>query len=300
MQLDHAVDSFLSHLRVERALANNTVGAYGRDLTKLLRFIQGDEEDASMPAVSDISPDILREHLRLMSKRGQSSRSVARSLSSIRSFFRFLGDEDLRADDPTETIKAPKIGRSLPSDASEHELVRLLNEPDVSTLRGLRDRAMLSLTYAAGLRVTELLSLSLGDLDRRKGIVAPLGKGQKRRVVPVGELTLGHIDDYLNARSEHAKQSNSTILFCGPSGKELSRTAFWKLVKAYGRAAGLRDDFHPHSLRHSFASHLLAGGADLRSVQTLLGHVSIATTEIYTHVSQNHVQNAHKRAHPRG
>jgi len=216
-----------------------------------------------------------------------------------------LLDEDILRDDPTENITSPKIGRPLPSSASEHELLQLLLAPDISTLRGLRDRAMLSLTYAAGLRVSELLSLVVGDLDRRQGTVTTIGKGEKRRTVPVGHLTLKHIEEYLDAREMKDAEETRNIpptmtLFCGPSGKALTRQAFWKIVKRYGRAAGLRVDLHPHSLRHSFASHLLAGGADLRSVQMLLGHVSIATTEIYTHLSVDHVQKAHRTAHPRG
>jgi integrase/recombinase XerD len=159
---------------------------------------------------------------------------------------------------------------------------------------------MLSLTYAAGLRVSELLSLSLGELDLRRGVVSTVGKGDKRRLVPVGHLTLGHIEEYLQGRAQSPKQAKCLLLFCGPSGKALSRQGFWKIVRRYGKAAGLRQDLHPHSLRHSFASHLLSGGADLRSVQMLLGHVSIATTEIYTHVSASHVRDAHRAAHPRG
>lgn len=300
MQLEHAVDGFLTYLRIERALAENTINAYGRDLTQFCEWLTSDACESRCSHVGQIEGDTLRAYLRSLSQSGASARTVARKLSTLKSFFRYLTDEDLVRNNPTENISGPKIGRPLPSAASEHELLRLLAAPDVSTLRGLRDRAMLSLTYAAGLRVSELLGLSLGELDRSRGTVSTVGKGEKRRLVPVGHLTLEHVEEYLERRSTAPKQASSRLLFCGPSGKPLSRQGFWKIVRRYGKVAGLREDLHPHSLRHSFASHLLSGGADLRSVQMLLGHVSIATTEIYTHVSASHVREAHRTAHPRG
>lgn len=298
MRFEHAVDAYMSSLRVERALAENTTAAYGRDLLQFGTWLE--EHHRRTPTLADATTDDLREFLRLQTRNGASARTVARKLSSLRGFFRFLLDEDLLRDDPTENVCPPKIGRRLPAAAAEHELLRLLNQPDTTTLRGLRDRAMLSLTYAAGLRVSELTGLSVGEIDRRSGTVSTIGKGGKRRVVPVGHLTLEHIEEYLKARESHDQQSRSLTLFCGPRGRPLTRQAFWKIVRRYGRAAGVRADLHPHSLRHSFASHLLSGGADLRSVQMLLGHVSIVTTEIYTHVSASHVRDAHRAAHPRG
>lgn len=296
MRLEHAIDGFLAYLKVERSLADNSVSAYGRDLQKLVNHRAKEELTMELEGVT---PDELRHLLQTETKAGASTRTVARLLSVLRSFYRYLEDEGLCPQNPTQALSAPKLGRPLPSAASEHELLRLLQAPDTSTLRGRRDLAMLSLTYASGLRVSELLGLELGDLDTRQGLVTVTGKGDKRRVVPVGELTLGHIEAYLEMRGE-APNQGSSVLFSGPSGKVLTRQAFWKIVRRYGLAAGLRQDLHPHSLRHSFASHLLSGGADLRSVQLLLGHVSIATTEIYTHVSAAHVKNAHKTAHPRG
>lgn len=297
MKFEHAIDAYLSSLRIERALAENTAAAYGRDL---LQFGSWLLERRGVLHPPDTTSDDVREFLRYQTQVGASARTIARKLSSIRGFFRYMLDEDIVRDDPTENVSRPKMGRPLPAAASEHELVRLLEQPDTTTLRGLRDRAMLSLTYAAGLRVSELTRLSVGELDRQRGTVSTLGKGEKRRIVPVGHLTLRHIDEYLEARARSEKQGQSLCLFCGPSGKPLSRQAFWKIVRRYGKAAGVREDLHPHSLRHSFASHLLSGGADLRSVQMLLGHVSIVTTEIYTHVSASHVRDAHRAAHPRG
>lgn len=300
MRLADAIDSFLAHLRIERGLATNSTLAYGRDLSGFVNWLQDQASDEATPSLEALTSDTLRGYLRALTQSGATTRTVARKLSTLKSFFRYLLDEDLLNVDPTENISGPKIGRPLPSAASEHELTLLLNAPDTSTFRGLRDRAMLSLTYASGLRVSELLGLSLGELDKHRGTVSAVGKGDKRRVVPVGQLTLEHIDEYLEKRREQPKLAGSLTLFCGPSGKPLTRQAFWKIVKRYGKAAGVRSDLHPHSLRHSFASHLVSHGADLRSVQLLLGHVSISTTEIYTHVSAGHVKSAHRAAHPRG
>lgn len=302
MSLEHEVDAYLAHLRIERALSPHTVAAYGHDLAQLVAFL-GSRETAGKEPVRgprDLDLGIVSDWLSHLSRSGLSSRSLARRLSALRGLVRFLLDEGLLDRDPTELAASPRLGRSLPSALAEHEVLRLLEAPDASTLRGLRDRAMLALTYAAGLRVSELVHLQLGDLDRSRGIVAPLGKGSKRRLVPVGEIALDHLDAYLDARSEESRYAGCSLLFPGPRGRPLTRQAFWKVVRRHGRTAGVPEDVHPHSLRHSFATHLLAGGADLRSVQMLLGHVSIATTEVYTHVSNEHVRRAHAAAHPRG
>lgn len=291
MRYEDASDLFLTHLRVERALSENTILAYGRDL-----FLFGSRTSCHDTPVQQLTEEALRTYLQTLSQGGASARTVARTLSTLKTFCRFLLDERKISSDPSATLLAPKLGRALPSTASAHELLNLLEQPPLKTKRGLRDRAMLSLSYAAGLRVSELLSLRLLDLDQRAGTVMTLGKGDKRRIVPIGQISLEHLRAHLEA---HPHLTQQAFLFSGPSGKPLSRVGYWKIVKRYALGAGLPANFHPHSLRHSFASHLLAGGADLRSVQLLLGHVSIATTEIYTHLSPNHVQIAHERAHPR-
>lgn len=291
MRYEDATDLFLIHLRVERALSENTIQAYGRDLFQFgMRTTFHDEP------IQTLNEEALRAYLQDLTKTGASSRTVARTLSTLKTFCRFLLDERKLSTDPSSMVLAPKLGRTLPSTATAHELLTLLEQPKVGTKRGLRDRAMLSLSYAAGLRVSELLALRLFDIDLRAGTVTTLGKGDKRRIVPIGQISLDHLEAHLEANASEAQRM---FLFSGPSGKPLSRVGYWKIVKRYARSAGLPIDFHPHSLRHSFASHLLAGGADLRSVQLLLGHVSIATTEIYTHLAPNHVQTAHSRAHPR-
>jgi integrase/recombinase XerD len=235
-----------------------------------------------------------------MSRAGLGPRSTARHLSAARGLCKFLMREGVLRADPTELAARPRFGRKLPRALGESEMVTLIEAPPPDTLRGLRDRAMLSVAYAAGLRVSELVGLTLADVDLRRGIVSSLGKGGKRRLVPLGEVALAHLEAYLLARSAVVEKGPpSNVLFRSPRGGKLTRQGFWKIVGQHARTAGLRAGVHPHQLRHSFATHLLSGGADLRSVQTLLGHANIVTTEIYTHVSRDHVRAAHRRAHPR-
>lgn len=302
MTLDGLVEAYLNHLRVERALSPRTLEAYGRDLNKLLGFA----EQAGISRVEAIDLGAVSAWLGKLAEDGLGARSAARHLSAVRGLMKFLLREGVLTADPTELSARPRFGRRLPRTLSEADVLRLLGAPDVSTLRGLRDRAMLSVTYAAGLRVSELVGLTPGDVDLSRGIVSAFGKGGKRRLVPLGSVTLDHVQEYLRARVEagplapkRARKPGPDVLFPSPRGGALTRQGFWKIVGRYARGVGLRGRVYPHQLRHSFATHLLTGGADLRSVQTMLGHASVATTEIYTHVSGDHVRNAHKRAHPR-
>ncbi|MEP7051755.1 MAG: site-specific tyrosine recombinase [Pseudomonadota bacterium] len=301
MTLDGLVEAYLNHLRVERALSPRTLEAYGRDLNKLSGFA----EAAGIDRAEAIDLGTVSAWLSQLAREGLSARSAARHLSAVRGLMKFLLREGALSADPTELSARPRFGRRLPRTLSEADVARLLEAPDTSTLRGLRDRAMLSVSYAAGLRVSELVGLTLGDVDLKRGIVSAFGKGGKRRLVPLGQRTLDHLQAYLSARDDFgpgrtgtAKQA-APVLFPSPRGGALTRQGFWKIVGAYARGIGLRGRVYPHQLRHSFATHLLTGGADLRSVQTMLGHSSITTTEIYTHVSGDHVRNAHRRSHPR-
>jgi len=299
MQLEAEIDAFLEHLRVERALAKNSVLAYGRDLTDLALSLS----QTGGKRAADLGAADLRDWLRQLGRRGLSGRSIARRLSALRGFVRFALREGWIAQDPTQGLTPPRVGRKLPRDKSPAELTALLASPGPRTPRGARDRAILAVLYGGGLRVSEVCSLQLTDLDRSAGVVKVLGKGDKPRLVPLGEVCLDAIDAYLQARAAgdkvKAKAKATRSLFCGPSGAPLTRQAVWKIVRKAGRALGLGSDLFPHALRHSFASHLLSGGADLRSVQLLLGHASITTTEIYTHVSAAHVEAAFRKAHPR-
>ncbi|HTA93193.1 MAG TPA: site-specific tyrosine recombinase [Polyangiaceae bacterium] len=302
MTLDGLVEAYLNHLRVERALSPRTLEAYGRDLGKLLAFA----EQAGVVEADAIDLGLVSGWLGSLAKDGLGGRSAARHLSAVRGLMKFLLREGALTTDPTELSARPRFGRRLPRTLSEADVLRLLEAPDTTTLRGLRDRAMLSVTYAAGLRVSELVGLTPGDVDLTRGVVSAFGKGGKRRLVPLGSVTLDHVQAYLHARAaldgeapRHKKKPAPPVLFPSPRGGALTRQGFWKIVGRYARGIGLRGRVYPHQLRHSFATHLLTGGADLRSVQTMLGHASVATTEIYTHVNRDHVRNAHRRSHPR-
>jgi len=300
--LDGLVEAYLNHLRVERALSPRTLEAYGRDLNKLLGFAEG----AGISRAEAVDLGTISGWLSRLAHDGLGARSAARHLSAVRGLMKFLLREGVLNADPTELSARPRFGRRLPRTLSEAEVLQLLAAPDTSTLRGLRDRAMLSVTYAAGLRVSELVGLTPGDVDLSRGIVSAFGKGGKRRLVPLGNVTLDHVQAYLKARAElgssaaaRTRKAGPEVLFPSPRGGPLTRQGFWKIVGRYALGIGIRGRVYPHQLRHSFATHLLTGGADLRSVQTMLGHASVTTTEIYTHVSGDHVRNAHRRSHPR-
>ncbi|MBL9025242.1 MAG: tyrosine recombinase XerD [Myxococcales bacterium] len=285
------IDSYLDHLRVERALSPATLEAYGSDLARFVAHLDalgvGEAEAIDTPAIASF----------LASSR-ESARSTARRLSAIRGFCKFLVRERVITVDPASLVDRPRLGRRLPKHLTQDEALRLCEAPDATTLRGSRDRAMFFLLYASGLRVSELVSLRLADVDLLRGVVIPLGKGQKRRIVPVGDLALRELTAYLEHRASHPG-ARSEVLFLGRSTKGLTRQGFFKLLKRYAAIAGITKPVSPHWVRHTFATHLLAGGADLRSVQAMLGHADISTTEIYTHVSSDHVRRAHRAAHPR-
>lgn len=292
MQLSGWIDAYLDHLRVERALAKNTLEAYARDLNALAAVI-GD-----VP-VERIGPELVTDLLAKNVKRGFGARSSARQLSGLRGFFKFLVRERAIAEDPTLLVERPRLGRRLPRVLSFDEVSRLLAAPDVTKPRGMRDAAMLHVMYASGLRVSELVGLTIADLDRQRGLVSAFGKGGKRRLVPVGEVALSHVDRYLDEVRSKVARDNERALFLSPRGRKLSRQGFWKIVKRMAVVAGITTPISPHKLRHSFATHLLQGGADLRAVQAMLGHADLGTTEIYTRVAQDHVRRQYTRAHPR-
>jgi integrase/recombinase XerD len=287
------IDAYLDHLRVERSLAKNTLDAYARDLGDLVRHVGGETDPRAITAGSLASLMVGN------ATRGFGARSSARQLSGLRGFFRFLVRERAIPEDPTTLIDRPRLGRRLPRVLSLEEVERLLAAPDLDTDRGLLHGAMLQLMYSSGLRVSELCGLSLRDLDLERGLVRASGKGGKRRLVPVGEVALAVVTRYLHdARPRHAAEGE-VVLFVSPRGGSFSREGFWRVVRRYAVSAGIFPVPSPHRLRHSFATHLLRGGADLRAVQAMLGHADLGTTEIYTHVAQDHVKIAHAKSHPR-
>jgi len=297
MELRAPISSFLTHVRVEKGLSANTVSAYRRDLQKFEAFIQ-----KRKLALEKIGSDDLVDFLAGLYRQKLESRTVARHLVTLRNFFRFAQMQELISADPSVNLESPKIRRSLPGYLKLEEVERLLEQPDSSTALGLRNRAMLEVLYSTGLRVSELIGLQVADLDAKVGCVRCIGKGDKERIVPVGRKALHVVEKYLSESRPNLlgkSRSGGTSLFVNRRGGPLSRVGVWKILSAYGRRAGLRVALTPHMLRHSFATHLLERGADLRSVQLMLGHADISTTQIYTHVVEERLKQIYKAHHPR-
>ena len=298
MEIATAIAAFLTHVRVEKGLSPNTVSAYRRDLLKFEEF--GKKKKLT---VESVSRDDLVDFLASLYRQKLESRTVARNLVTMRNFFRFTLVQELRTEDPSLNLESPKIRRSLPGYLRLEEVEKLLAQPDDKQPLGLRDRAMLEVLYSTGLRVSELVGLRVMDIDRAAGCVRCIGKGNKERIVPIGKKAIALVERYLrDARPKllgNAKQANVAALFINRRGGPLSRVGVWKILSAYGRQAGMRMGLTPHMLRHSFATHLLERGADLRSVQLMLGHSDISTTQIYTHVVEERLKQIYKAHHPR-
>jgi len=292
---DGALDDYIQHLRVERGLSRNTVDGYARDLVRFGAWLA--DERTSLAEVEEAR---VAGYLVTLSQEGLSARTQARALSSIRGLFRFLVQEGRQRRDPTELLEGPRLLRKLPDVLNRDEVLRLLEAPTGTKPNRVRDRAMLQTMYAAGLRVSELVDLDLGDVNLDEGFVSALGKGNKRRIVPIGAYARLAMTEYLSEVRPKWARPASRACFVTARGKAMTRQGFWGVVKKYARAAGITKPISPHKLRHSFATHLLAGGADLRSVQTMLGHADISTTQIYTHVTGDHLRKMHERYHPRG
>ena len=298
MEIAAAMTSFLTYAKVEKGLSGNTVSAYQRDLAKFRAFAA-----KRKLTLESVSRDDLVDFLSELYRQKLDSKTVARHLVTLRNLFRFAQAQELITADPSMNLESPKIRRSLPGYLRLTEVERLLSQPDETSVLGQRDRAMLEMLYSTGLRVSELVGLRVSDLDSRAGWVRCVGKGDKERLVPVGRKALGLVEKYLRqARPEllrGARAVNSAALFVNRRGRALSRVGVWKILSAYGRRAGLRTALAPHILRHSFATHLLERGADLRSVQLMLGHADISTTQIYTHVVEERLKQIYKAHHPR-
>lgn len=298
MEIGATISSYLVHVKVEKGLSVNTVSAYKRDLLKFEVFAK-----RRKLSLASITRDDLVDFLAGLYRQNLESRTVARHLVTIRNFFRFAQVQDLIAADPSINLESPKIRKSLPGYLRLEEVERLLAQPDAKTPLGLRDKAMLEVLYSTGLRVSELTGLRVSDMDAKIGCVRCIGKGDKERIVPVGKKAVSMVERYLaEARPQLCSKGqtvNSPALFVNRRGVPLSRVGVWKILSAYGRRAGLRSALTPHMLRHSFATHLLERGADLRSVQLMLGHADISTTQIYTHVVEERLKQIYKAHHPR-
>ena len=293
---DHHLDRLQQYLIVEKGLSRNTLAAYLSDLNGFRDFIRQE----NLPSFLCLSPDDITRYLAKRRELGIAASTAARELVSVKALYRFLREEGVLIDDPTEQISPPQQKHVLPDVLSREEVERLLGAPDRDTPLGKRDAAMLELFYCAGLRASEMVGLNLGDAHASTGFIRVRGKGGKERLVPMGEVVADRMEDYLLAgRSELARGREAAALFINRSARRLSRQALWKIVKKYVRQVAVDKTVSPHTLRHSFASHLLAGGADLRSLQHMLGHADISTTQIYTHVAQQRLRAVYSEHHPR-
>ena len=299
--MQSSVDGFLDYMTVERGVSPNTLAAYGSDLAQLIEYLKTNYFNGNGGGWEGVDEDMMSQYLLHLHALEYSDTTRARKVASSKSLFNFLVDEGIVTRDPTENISSPRIGRSLPDTLSADEVDSLLvSASKQETSDGMRDQAMFEILYASGLRVTELVSLNIADLDLEQGTVRCLGKGSKERLIPVHSGAVAILRRYIDeARPSFIKNTTERALFMNRRGQRLSRQGFWLILKAQSKRAGITKKITPHTLRHSFATHLLQGGAPLRHVQELLGHSSITTTQVYTHLTSEHVRTEYDKSHPR-
>ena len=296
------IESFINYLKVEKGFSVNTLAAYHNDLYQLADFVEGEAAKQGLPpSWADFGRQVMLSYLLNLKERGYAATTVARKVAAAKSFFAFMVAEDKVKENPTRDVPSPKIGRSLPKPISISQVRLLLEQPArLSTPEAKRDRAMLELLYASGMRVSELVSLDVGDVDIQGGYVRCFGKGRKERLIPIYEQAALAVKEYAEqVRPGLVRGPDEKALFLNLRGDRLTRQGFWQILKAYAKSAGIETEITPHTLRHSFATHMLNGGADLRSVQELLGHANISTTQVYTHLTSEHVRRTYERSHPR-
>ena len=291
------LELYQDHLALEKGLSANTLRAYLGDVGGFTRFAS----EAGVADAAAVDSGLVRRYMHRLHQGARSAPTLARKLSALRGYFRFLEGDGLIPTDPSSEIDLPKLGRRLPAVLSRAEVDRLTGATDCGRALGLRDRALLELLYATGVRVSELVRISLGDLDRREGFLLVRGKGDKERIVPVGRCALAAVERYLREERPRLNRGGGRrLLFLNCRGGPLSRMGAWKLIRKYARLAGIAKPVGPHTFRHSFATHLLEGGADLRAVQEMLGHADISTTQVYTHLDRTYLKQVHRSFHPRG
>lgn len=300
--MKEAIDNFLDYLAVEKGFSENTIFAYRNDLHQLAGFI---EEEAAkrgtIPPWAAFDRQAMMSYLLDLKGRGYAATTIARKVAAIKSFFGFMVAEGALKENPTRDVASAKVGKSLPKPISISQVHRLLEQTTkLSTPEAKRDKAMLELLYATGMRVSELVSLNLADLDTDGGYVRCFGKGHKERLIPIYERAVRAVKEYLtDARPHLARGSEGKAVFLNRRGERLTRQGLWQILKGYAKSAELGTEITPHTLRHSFATHMLSGGADLRSVQELLGHANISTTQVYTHLTTEHIRSTYEKSHPR-
>lgn len=297
MESFRLIDSYLNYLIIEKGLAENTITAYSSDLSFFIEFIEG----SGVINIKEIEQADILKYLIFMRDQGLDAKSRARKLIAVRGLFKFLCREQIIDKDPAKAIDLPRSSLKLPDVISVPQIKKLLDAPDEATPVGIRDGAMLELLYASGLRVSELINVKSMDVNLEAGFARVFGKGSRERVIPLGSYAINRIEKYkIEVRYLFLKDERSDFLFLTKRGKPMTRQGFWKILKAYCLKTGLMSSISPHTFRHSFATHLLEGGADLRAVQIMLGHSDISTTQIYTHISRDHLRSVHTKYHPRG
>jgi integrase/recombinase XerD len=291
------IDIFLNYLSVERGLSRNTITSYAQDLKTFLDYLKDQQR---IDSLDKTDKNQITSFLLKLKTEGLNANSIARKLAAIKTFYRFLVREKILRDDPTSLLESPKLWRRIPSTLSIQEIEALIAQPDLHKRRGIRDKAILEVLYATGMRVSELAGLKLEDVNLDVGFVRCLGKGNKERIVPLGRKAVTCLKRYItNARPYFLKRRSTDILFLTRLNKRISRQSIWKMIKRYAHQARIRKEIRPHILRHSFATHLIERGADLRSVQEMLGHSDISTTQVYTHINKDRLKAIHRRFHPR-
>ena len=298
LELNQFLQEYLAYLKLEKNLSEQSVNAYSSDLNKFLKFV----EEENHTDLNTITPKLLSEYFEIMRDLGISSSTTARYLSSVKGFFKYLSSQEYVEKNPSEILSARITERKLPTVLSFTEIEKILQSPNTGEKLGLRDKAILELFYSSGLRVSEVINLKMSDLYFSDEVIRVLGKGSKQRIVPIGESAVKWITEYLKTVRPllEKKMKSENIIFLNNRGTKLSRMGIWKIVDKYVKLAEIEKEFHPHTFRHSFATHLLEGGADLRAVQEMLGHADISTTQIYTHIDRDFVKQMHKDFHPRG
>ncbi|MBN2571108.1 MAG: site-specific tyrosine recombinase XerD [Ignavibacteriales bacterium] len=292
------LNEYISYIKLEKNLSENTLAAYSNDIRKFIRFI----DSKGIDDLNDVSTLNLSEFIEKQKKRGLDSVTTARYISSLKGFFNFLSSNNYIQNNPIEKISSTKRSRKLPDVLSFNEINAILNSPDITNRLGLRDKALLELLYSSGLRCSEIINLKLNDLFFSDEVVRVFGKGAKQRIVPMGSSAIKWLQEYItSSRPLLQKRTKSeSYVYLNNRGSKLSRMGLWKILNQHTKNAGVKKDVHPHTFRHSFATHLLEGGADLRAVQEMLGHSDISTTQIYTHIDRNYIKQVHRDHHPRG
>jgi len=295
--MQELLTKYFNYLLIERGVAQNTMESYGRDLRRFIFFL---EENKRIKDIKEVTPEVIVAFLTWIKNEGLAANSMNRSLAALRGFYKYLLRENVISQNPLADIEMAKVWMKLPETISKEEMVTILAQPGAQSVAAIRNTAMLELLYATGIRVSELINLTMNSINWQVGFLIVMGKGSKERIVPIGKIAYDCTRRYIDEIRPKLMQKKSTdVLFLNRFGKKITRQGFWKIVVGYARQAGLQKKVYPHTFRHSFASHLLEGGADLRTVQVMLGHSDISTTQIYTHITRERLKEVHRKYHPR-